>query len=151
MLPTYRGVIPDDFLDDMDPEQSERWRDLLLTLPDNHAVAVADPGNGTIAGFASVGPDREGEPIGEVFAINCHPYWIGRGVGQALLDWADGELVRLGHQRAVLWVVDSNDRTRRFYERNGWAADGRARVAEITGGSVSEIRYAKDLTTFPPG
>jgi GNAT superfamily N-acetyltransferase len=142
---TYRGVMPDEFLDAMDSEQSERWKDVLLTLPDDQAVAVADPGNGSIAGFAIVGPEREGELIGELFAINCHPDWIGRGVGQALLDWADGELVRLGHQRAVLWVVDSNDRARRFYERNGWAPDGGARTVEIGGASVPEVRYAKDL------
>lgn len=144
-LATYRGVMPDEFLDAMDPEQSERWREVLATLPDDQAVAVADLGDATLAGFASIGPDREGEPVGELFAINCHPGWFRRGVGQALLDWAERELARLGHRRAVLWVVDSNERARRFYERNGWHADGRARVDQIGGGPVSEVRYAKSL------
>ena len=142
---TYRGVMPDEFLDAMDPEQSQRWIDVLANLPEDQAVAVADPGDGTIAGFASVGPEREGERVGELFAINCDPRWFSVGVGKALLDWAERELARRGHRQAVLWVVAANDRARRFYERNGWHADGRARVEEVGGGPVSEVRYAKTL------
>jgi hypothetical protein len=43
---------------------------------------------------------------------------------------------------AVLWVVVDNSRARRFYEREGWHADGRQRVSSL---GPSELRYTRRL------
>jgi hypothetical protein len=43
-------------------------------------------------------------------------------------------------------VLDSNDRARRFYVRNGWAEDGAVKVDDTRGFPISEVRYRRSLT-----
>lgn len=50
-----------------------------------------------------------------------------------------------GFEGARLWVMDRNDRARRFYELDGWRVDGAARVDTIGDMTVSEVRYRRDL------
>jgi hypothetical protein len=44
-----------------------------------------------------------------------------------------------------LWVMESNARTRRWYERQGWSFDGRRRDAEVWGVTITEVRYRTTL------
>ncbi len=46
-----------------------------------------------------------------------------------------------GFGEAVLWVLEDNPRTRRFYELAGWHADGGVKDEEVLETSVREIRY----------
>jgi hypothetical protein len=39
---------------------------------------------------------------------------------------------------AYLWVVEANARARRFYEREGWSADGAMRASSF---GSTELRY----------
>lgn len=50
-----------------------------------------------------------------------------------------------GFQRAVLWVLPTNDRARRFYEKRGWSADGAERRIIRPDVTIPEVRYARDL------
>jgi GNAT superfamily N-acetyltransferase len=100
---------------------------------------------GEIVGFVAVGASRDPGTDGELFAIYVHPEHWGTGVGRALIEAGEDELRRLGHEEAVLWVLDDNPKARRFYEIAGWAVDGAAREIEIFGFDVAEVRYAKRL------
>jgi hypothetical protein len=46
-----------------------------------------------------------------------------------------------GFREAILWVLEDNPRTRRFYERAGWQADGGSQEEEWLGTTVREVRY----------
>jgi GNAT superfamily N-acetyltransferase len=105
---------------------------------------VAEHG-GQIVGFVSVGPSRDPATDGELFAIYVHPEHWGTGVGRTLIETGEEELRRLGHDEAILWVLDDNPRARRFYELAGWSADGTDREIRIFGFDISEVRYAKRL------
>ena len=79
-----------------------------------------------------------GEPVGfvafdnnELHALYVLPELWGRGIGRDLLA-AAGDV-------SELWVLESNERARRFYERFGWAPDGSGR--EVHG--VLELRYRR--------
>ena len=61
--------------------------------------------------------------MGELFAIYVDPEAWGRGAGRALMDTALASL-REHFDEAVLWVLEDNPRTRRFYELAGWVHDG---------------------------
>jgi hypothetical protein len=50
-----------------------------------------------------------------------------------------------GFPEAILWVLEDNPRTRRFYELAGWRADGGAKEEEWLGTSIREVRYRIDL------
>ena len=101
--------------------------------------------DGEILGFVSVGASRDPGTDGELFAIYVHPQHWGTGAGRALIEAGEGELLRLGHHDAVLWVLDDNPRARRFYELAGWSPDGAAREIHVFGFDVPEVRYAKRL------
>jgi GNAT superfamily N-acetyltransferase len=111
-------------------------------------VVVAD-GDGSLLGFAAFGParDEDQDPgqTGEVMAIYVLPGAWGQGWGRRLMAAAVTSLAGSGFGRAVLWVLDANERARRFYRAAGWAPDGAARRDTIGGAQVTEVRYRKDL------
>jgi ribosomal protein S18 acetylase RimI-like enzyme len=50
-----------------------------------------------------------------------------------------------GFREATLWVLETNDRARRFYEAVGWSLDGQRRVDESYGFALAEVRYRRSL------
>lgn len=101
--------------------------------------------DGELVGFVSVGPGTDADTDGELYAIYVLPDHWGSGVGRALMEAGEERLRELGHQHAVLWVLEDNPRARRFYEAAGWTLDGTRRPIEIFGQPVPEIRYEKSL------
>ena len=103
-------------------------------------VFVATQGEGVI-GFASHGPERSETSLVELYAIYVHPESWGRGAGRALMEATLAGLREKGFEEAILWVLEENRRTRRFYELAGWHADGGVKEEEWLGISVREVRY----------
>jgi GNAT superfamily N-acetyltransferase len=99
-----------------------------------------------VIAFASVGPDRDDATRGELYAIYALPEAWGTGAGHALMDEAVAALRDAGHADAVLWVLADNPRARRFYEREGWSADGTTKSEEWLGLTVAEVRYRRALS-----
>jgi GNAT superfamily N-acetyltransferase len=66
----------------------------------------------------------------------------GTGVAQRLMEAALDAMRERGATEAILWVVEGNDRARRFYEREGWALDGEVRASQL---GPSEVRYRRAL------
>jgi GNAT superfamily N-acetyltransferase len=147
----YRGKIPQDYLDGLDPaHRSQVWRRILgQDRPSRGGVLVAVAEGGGITGFASFGPSRDGDTdprvTGEVFAIYTAPDAWGTGTGRVLMGSAVAELARLGYADAVLWVLDGNDRARRFYALAGWAEDGARKTDGSRGFDITEVRYRTAL------
>lgn len=101
--------------------------------------------DGEIVGFVSVGPGTDADTDRELYAIYVLPDHWGSGVGRALMQAGEERLRELGHQHAILWVLEDNPRARRFYEAAGWRLDGARRPIEIFGQPLPEIRYEKSL------
>jgi GNAT superfamily N-acetyltransferase len=147
----YRGKMPRDYLDGLDPaSRSETWRRILeQTPPSRGGVHVVAADGDEIVGFASFGPSRDSDTdprvTGEVFAIYADPDAWGTGTGRALMGSAVAELARLGYADAILWVLDTNDRARRFYALAGWEADGARKSDGSRGFEITEIRYRRTL------
>jgi GNAT superfamily N-acetyltransferase len=143
----YRGHMPDDYLDGLRAEErAAHWERALGRDDLPGAILVAERA-GEVIGFATVGPAREPEAAGELYAINLDPDHWGTGAGRALLEAAQTELARLGVDETVLWVLTGNARARRFYEIAGWAADGAERTIEVFGVTVPEVRYRRRSTS----
>ena len=130
----------------------EFWdRVLKAGRGDRQRIAVAEV-EGTAVGFAWTGPLRDADnpyapgDSGELYAINVAPRWWGHGIGAVLLETAHESLAAEGFPRAVLWVVASNIRSRRFYDRAGWLFDGTTREEEDEGFLVPEARYVRRIS-----
>lgn len=142
----YHGVLPDAFFENMRPERrAERWRADLAA--DALQVWVAER-DGRIVGFAGWGPPRDEDleaDVVELHMINVLREHAGRGVGQALMAEGEAESRARGYERAVLWVLEGNDRALRFYASGGWECDGVTRMIELGGATLPGLRLAKRL------
>jgi GNAT superfamily N-acetyltransferase len=118
------------------------WQDRIAT-PEAHSHTLVAERDAEVVGFAHLGAAREdaGVGLGELYAISVQPDAWGLGVGRALMVETLTLLRSEGFSEAILWVLDDNPRTRRFYELAGWYADGGAKDEEWLGTSVREIRY----------
>ena len=149
----YRGLIDQDFLDRLSlAEHLSMWRHRLEAAdPDLH-VLVAEAGDELI-GFSSFGPSRDGDAgvsTAEVYAIYLAPEWFGTGVGRRLFDRTADALVGLGFRDSTLWVLEVNDRARRFYEVAGWRWDGARSVHADAGLAEPIVRYRRALPRSDP-
>ena len=137
----YRHVFPADVLDSLDVE--ERVRGWLERIETDMAVWVAETEDG-IVGFVAAGASRTEDGFGELYAIYVLPEAWGSGAATALMATFKDWLAEEGYTTAMLWVLADNTRARRFYEREGWRADG-ARVDTIRGVEVEEALYRLSL------
>ena len=118
---------------------SERWK----WERETHRLTVAEEYH-RVVGFTYVGPS-ETDGAAELYAIHVDPVLVGTGMGRRLMEHATTQLGELGGERAVLWVLEGNDRARRFYDKGGWRPDGTTRVEAIGGQPVPQLRYSKPL------
>jgi ribosomal protein S18 acetylase RimI-like enzyme len=137
----YGELLPEHFYDDAARESRQgMWAGLLSEEDAGERVCVARR-EGRIVGFVLHGPaaEHQGHPPErdeQLFALYVLSNCYGHGVGQALLDQA------LSERPAQLWVAKDNARARRFYEKNGFTADGTEQVDPDLDGLV-EIRMVR--------
>lgn len=137
----YRGLLPDDFLDDlplMPPPEV-----LVDAIRQGHAPLVAQESD-EIVGLAAVGTARDDdlpEGTGELFMIYTLEEVWGTGVGHALHEAAVDRLLADGHEDAVLWVMEGNERAASFYRDHGWEPDSATRTLELGGIDITEERF----------
>ncbi len=94
--------------------------DLLARVATGTEVIVAEDAGETV-GWASVSP-------GWLEQLYVLPSRWGAGVGPLLHDAAVARRRDAGDGTLLLWTLEANHRSRRFYERLGWRLDGRTRV-----------------------
>jgi ribosomal protein S18 acetylase RimI-like enzyme len=144
----YRGQLSDDYLDGLKVEDRlERQRRMLEEPQPTWRTWVAEDG-GTLLGFAVTGAtvDADADPkTGEVYAIYLEPDRVGTGVGRELFAHAVGDLRERGFHAATLWVLESNERTRRFYETAGWKPDGASTSEHVDCEMRPTVRYRTEL------
>jgi GNAT superfamily N-acetyltransferase len=142
----YRTLLPDDYLDQLRPEDRAPSYDFasLDPLKPRTIVAVEE---GLIHGFATTAPSREPDLAeqGELCALYVAPEQWGRGIGVALVTAARVRLVELGFRNAFLWVLAGNVRAERFYQMDRWAPDGVSRTDSMWAVTVNEVRYQRGL------
>jgi ribosomal protein S18 acetylase RimI-like enzyme len=137
---TYRGLLPDAFLDSLDEAAyEERWARILGE--GSSRIYVASGGD-EVVGFASGGRERAGEDgyEGELYAIYVLLEAQGRGHGRRLVEAVAGGLRELGLADMIVWVLRDNAGARAFYERLGGIY---VREQPITIGSalLQEVSY----------
>ena len=144
----YRMLMPDEYLDQLRPEDRASRYDFSHADPARPYTMVAAE-DGAILGFATTMPARDEDmhDYGELCALYVHPDHWGRGLGVALAAAARTRLFDLGFRKALLWVLAGNARAERFYKLDRWTPDGTRRTDTLWGVEVNEIRYQRSLET----
>jgi len=139
----YRGMIPDEYLDNMSAEleqRTEKCRE-VLTDPGDHEFYCAEY-EGRMIGRLVFGRSRdEDKPgAGEIAAIYLIKEFWDKGYGGELLDFALETLKDKGFNEVLLWVLEANGRARRFYEKHHFVFDGAKKEMEL-GKPLTTVRY----------
>jgi ribosomal protein S18 acetylase RimI-like enzyme len=144
----YRGQLTDDYLEGLRAEDRlDQHRRGLEEPMAEWRTWVAEDERG-VAGFAVTGPsqDADADPkTGEVYAIYLEPDRVGTGVGRELFAHAVGDLRGRGFRTATLWVLETNELARRFYENAGWKPDGTVTSERVDCEMRPTVRYRTGL------
>ncbi|MFD7446014.1 GNAT family N-acetyltransferase [Streptomyces sp. NPDC059909] len=135
----FAGLVPQRYLDAMDPSREESgWKTRIAeTQWPTSGVLVAETEAGII-GFAGFSPSQETPAIAEIGTLYTMPEVWGTGIGKQLMLATLTTLGQADYAQATLWVLEDNERARRFYEAAGWHADGAA-VEDTTGGAAVNL------------
>ena len=142
----YRGLIPDDYLDSLDPlQRTVTWKALIGAPEQLVMVAVRDS---RVVGFCSLQASRDpASPpeIAEISALYVEPGEWRHGAGSSLVEAAVDHAAKQGFAAVTLWVLASNQRARRFYAAAGFEPDGTEKEERRLGFPVHELRYHRGL------
>ena len=145
---TYRGLVPDEYLDGLSVEErTERWRSRLSGADPGAFTLVAEDDSGRMVGFATGGPGRQGDPVytGELYAIYLLQAAQRAGLGRRLVQAVVERLLAMGHRSMLVWTLAANP-SRGFYERLG-GQPIRSTVINIGGAEVEDVAYGwTDIT-----
>ena len=140
---TYRGIVPKDYLDALDPvERAGKWEEELSR--DDAYVFVAE-NEGVICGFISGGILRDGIDVAaqnydaEIYTLYVLAAAQGRGAGRQLMRALAHSVAQAGLHQLVVWALEKNP-WRRFYERLGGKRVAQ-KMIEIGGAQLSDIAY----------
>ena len=142
----YRGLAPDDRLAGLDYARGAgRFRESILVGLEEIYIAEED---GEVVGFLAFGRPRDSdvthETTGEIYAMYLLSQYWRKGIGGSMLKKAERILGSQGCLRVTLWVLEGNERARRFYEAMGFTADGATKISNI-GRPLNTLRYSKPL------
>ncbi len=138
----YRGLLPDEVLAGLSVERRRAQWEQFVGDPASRVLVAED--EGAVVGFVYVGPSRDEPGAAELYAIYLDPARWDRGLGRELMERGVEAMRELGYAEATLWVLDTNERARRFYDAAGWRLDGAEKTEEI-GQPVTEVRYRRPL------
>jgi ribosomal protein S18 acetylase RimI-like enzyme len=117
---TYRGLLPDLYLERMSVAQhAQRWRRQLTRARTGEVVLAAEGPRGVIGYCAGA---VVGGAEAEIFTLYLIKAAQGGGLGRRMLEMTALALAAQGARSLRLWVLNGNDRAMGFYEHLGGVA-----------------------------
>lgn len=100
---------------------AQRLEQIIASVP--NAILVAEYKN-NLVGVLEIEFDKPC-PIGDLVAPELNKIYIlewfcGKGIGNLLIKKAEQSLREEGYQEVWLWLLESNERAKRFYEKNAY-------------------------------
>lgn len=142
----YRGLMPDAFLDGLDPVKRALVWKRILAVPEG--VVFLAQKDSHVVGFCDVLPSRDPAAppeVAEIAAIYVEPSAWGSGAGKSLIAAAIEHAREHRFVMLTLWVLATNERAKRFYVAAGFQPDGAEKTEERPGFTLHELRYRREL------
>ncbi len=148
---TYVGIVSAEHLAGLSyPDMESRWEKILTTDQPATSNFVAETDVGKVVGFASGGPEREGNQTyrGEIYAIYVLKEHQGKGIGRRLVSALAERFLANGLGSMLAWVLTDNHPACRFYESLGGEQVGRKK-STIGGTNLEEVAYGwRDIASL---
>jgi putative hydrolase of the HAD superfamily len=134
-LHAYASIFPAEAPPPTIEQTRRNWSDALREQA--AFVAVVD---NDIVGVVRAGPDLREDGTGHLSGLYVAPERSGLGIGTHLYQACLNELAERGYAQATLWVLERNERVRRWYERLGWQLTGVRKPVYAPGG-IDDVQY----------
>lgn len=141
----YSDIVAKEIIDKHNSRWPMIWDKLLINNIDSHYVIKLDD---LIIGFLTITVARDddlNESFYEIVGLYLVPEHIGAGYGKQTMDWIKKEIKSRGYDKISLWVLEENNRARRFYEKLGFKADGKIKPSGLA--ETLEVRYICNCDT----
>jgi ribosomal protein S18 acetylase RimI-like enzyme len=146
---SYRSFAPPDW----EPPSYENELALLREgLPQPDVWCMLAEAGGELAGHVAIRPSEtwrygsSGPGLAHFWQLFVKPAWHGSGVARALHDEALREARERGFTAIRLFAAAGQERACRFYEREGWTAEGPPYFLAGFGLPVVEYRRAISIS-----
>ena len=141
---TYRGIVNDEFLDNLPNTEKERGEKSFNKFDENDNHQFVLEVDGKVVGFVNVGitADEEYKNQGEIFALYMIKKYKGNGFGRKLTEIGIGELKKLGCTKMIIGCLEGNT-SNEYYKHIG----GRfikTRIFRLPNQELSENVYYYD-------
>jgi len=134
--------MPDEYLDGLDPaKRAAAWS---KNAADSQRVVLVASDAEDVVGVCSLLPSRDGDAgsdVAEITAIYVEPKRFRSGIGRALVERALDAARARAFREVTLWVLDTNDGARAFYEECGFRSDGGEKDEKIADFSIRVLRF----------
>lgn len=122
------------------------WAEVLSSQAAQGGGVLTARGDERIVGLCQYGPteddDHDAEQVGHIHRLYVHPSRQRTGIGRSLLTASVDRLRQGGAHTATLWVLETDQGAKAFYERLGWKPDGATKTQPPT-----DLRYRLALET----
>ena len=117
---TYKGIVPDDFLNSLYENEEERAINSYnkFNEKDNHQYVLEVDNN--VVGFVNVGlsDETDYDNCGEIHAVYIINGYKGYGFGKKLIETGINELKEMGYDKMIFGCLVGNT-SNKFYEHIG--------------------------------
>lgn len=141
----YKGFMDGDYITRKNATRRDKWESILADAPTGkHFLIRCD---GIPVGMISMDLPRETADPGtyEIFGLYIHPRHMRKGYGAAAAVLAEERIRQMGYKRISLWVLEPNERARRFWEKQGFSPDGTEKTSYYDR-PIRLIRYGKGIS-----
>jgi ribosomal protein S18 acetylase RimI-like enzyme len=104
------------------------WGEIVRSAAARGGGVLTARCDGHVVGLCQYGPtedhDHDPEQVGQIRRLYVQPVRQRTGIGRSLLTASVDRIRQRGAHTATLWVLETDQRARAFYERLGWRTDG---------------------------
>ena len=117
---TYKGIVPDWFLEELKKNESERAEKMYKDFDPNNNNQFVLEVNNEVVGFVNFGAsnDKDYQDCGEIIALYIISKYKGNGFGRKLVDSAKKELKQQGYNKMIIACIKGNP-SNEFYKHIG--------------------------------
>lgn len=142
---TYRGIISDDFLDNMSVEKmTNRWEENIKSPNESNNIYVYEEENKVLAIMRFGKVDNMQSKNGEIHVLYVKPDLKRNGIGTKLVNYAKQNLLKQGYKKMEIWCAKGNEPSIKFYEKMGGKIIN-TRISKVNGIDVDEVGFIYNL------
>jgi len=140
----YKDIVPEEYIREKNALRPALWERVLSEANTTQYIIKKD---GKTAGMMGIGPSRDEDAGGDVYelmGLYLLPEYFRQGIGSQTMEFAFNKSREVGYKTMTVWLLTDNLNAKRFYEKCGFAEDGKTETRNF-GRPLVCVRMRRDL------